>query len=335
MNDLLETLPDEAKEKLKEKRQPEWMDPMLATLTDKRFSDPDWIYERKLDGERCLAYRKDGKVRLMSRNQKELNIKYPELVEILEDQEQGDFIIDGEVVAFEGNKTSFAKLQNRMHVSTEKEARESDVSVFYYIFDMLYLDGYEVTGVGLRHRKSLIKQALDYQDPIRYLTHRNEEGEKYYQEACKKGWEGLIAKDATAEYVGTRSKKWLKFKCVNQQEFVIGGYTEPQGERIGFGALLIGYYQNDDLIYAGKVGTGYDDETLRRMKSRMEALARKTPPFSGEDFPDKEVHWVTPELVGEVGFTEWTEDGKLRHPRFLGLREDKDPQDVVREEPSV
>jgi bifunctional non-homologous end joining protein LigD len=335
MNDLLESLPDEAKEQLQQKDQPQWMDPMLATLTDKRFSDPDWIYERKLDGERCIAYRKDGKVHLMSRNQKELNIKYPELVEILEDQEQGDFIIDGEVVAFEGNKTSFAKLQDRMHVSSEEEARKSGIRVFYYIFDMLYLDGYNITAVSLRHRKSLIKQALDYQDPIRYLTHRNEEGEKYYHEACQKGWEGLIAKDATSKYAGTRSKNWLKFKCVNQQEFVIGGYTEPHGERIGFGALLIGYYKDDDLIYAGKVGTGYDDETLRRMKSKMQELERKTPPFSGEDLPDKEIHWVTPNLVGEVGFTEWTEDGKLRHPRFLGLRDDKDPQDVVREEPSA
>jgi bifunctional non-homologous end joining protein LigD len=332
MNDLLKSLTDEAQEKLREVGQPDWMDPMLATLTDRRFSDENWIFERKLDGERCLAFRKGDQVYLMSRNQKDLNVQYPELVEALKQQRVDHFIIDGETVAFEGNVTSFARLQDRMHVEDPEEARQTGIAVYYYLFDLLYLDGYDTTQVGLRHRKSLLKRALSFEDPLRLVIHRNEEGKAFFEEACRKGWEGIIAKQADSPYVHSRSKKWLKFKCVNRQEFVIGGYTEPQGERIGLGALLLGYYEGDKLVYAGKVGTGFDDDTLRRLSERLSSLERDTPAFAEGDLPTDEIHWVEPKLVAQIGFEEWTDYGKLRQPRFQGLRRDKDPQDVVKEE---
>jgi len=336
MDDLFEALPDEARAALTRKKPPRSPRPMLATLTDRRFSDPDWIYERKLDGERCIAVRQGSEdIRLISRNGNLLNDTYPELETVLLEQGSDRFAVDGEIVAFSGGVTSFERLQRRMQIEDRAEARQSDVKVYYYLFDILHLSGQDTTGVELRHRKSLLRRALDFHDVIRLVAHRNEKGEEYYEEACRQGWEGIIAKDACSRYVHSRSKKWLKFKCVNRQEFVIGGYTDPEGERIGFGALLIGYYQGDDLIYAGKVGTGYDDDTLRRLSSRLASLERKTSPFAADDAPGKGVHWVTPKLVGEVEFTEWTDGGKLRHPSFLGLRRDKDPEDVAREEPSA
>jgi bifunctional non-homologous end joining protein LigD len=334
MKPPLSALPSDVTERLKQIQQPDWVEPMLATLTDRRFSDDRWIFERKLDGERCLAYLSDGGVRLMSRNRKELNVHYPELVSLLSDTKRESLIVDGEIVAFQGRVTSFSRLQERMHVEDAEEARQSKVNVYYYLFDVLYLDGYDTREVSLRHRKSLLKEAFSFRDPLRFMQHRNREGQDYFERACQKGWEGIIAKDATAPYVGGRSKKWLKFKCVNRQELVIGGYTDPHGERVGFGALLLGYYDGDDLVYAGKVGTGFDDETLRRLKERMSALERDTPPFAENDLPSKEVHWVKPELVAQIGFEEWTASGKLRQPRFEGLREDKDAADVVKEEPS-
>jgi len=333
MSGPLETLSAEARKRLKKRARPSWTGPMLATLTHRRFSDEDWLFERKLDGERCLAFRQGKKVRLLSRNKKKLNAPYPEIVEALEKQPADDFIVDGEIVAFEGNLTSFSRLQPRMQMKEPAEARRSGISVFYYLFDLLYLDDHDTTKLALRDRKALLRHAFTFTDPVRFTTHRNAEGEAYYHDACKKGWEGLIAKRASSRYVHTRSKDWLKFKCVNQQELVIGGYTDPEGERVGFGALLVGYYDGDDLKYAGKVGTGYDDETLRRVKKRLSSLSRKTPPFADEHLPERGVHWVKPRLVAQVGFTEWTRDGKLRHPRFLGLRRDKNPKKVVREEP--
>lgn len=318
-------------EQAKKAAMPEWISPMLATLTHDYFSDPEWLYERKFDGERCIVFGKNGKVRLMSRNQKELNDTYPELEAALEKQEK-DFIADGEVVAFEGNVTSFSRLQKRMQIRDRKEAEKSGVQVYFYLFDLLYYDGHDLTEAPLKERKKLLKQAFRYDDPLRYTGHRVKEGEAYHKEACKKGWEGLIAKRADSPYRSTRSRDWLKFKCVHQQEFIIVGYTDPHGERIGFGALLIGYYEEGELHYAGEVGTGYDDELLKNLHEKLEKIERDTPPVVDKDVPGKEVHWVKPKLVGEVGFTEWTRKGRLRHPRFLGLRDDKAPEDVVREE---
>lgn len=313
------------------RKSPNWTKPMLATLTHEHFSDPDWLFERKLDGERALVFKAGDSVRLLTRNRKNINDNYPEIAEAVEEQPY-DFIADGEIVAFSGNVTSFSRLQQRMQVSDPEKAKATGVTVYMYLFDILQLGDYCVEQVPLAKRKSILKRAIDFGGPLRYTQHRKRNGEAYLREACDKGWEGIIAKEADSAYVHSRSRKWLKFKCANSQELVIGGFTAPEGSRKGFGALLVGYYDGDDLCYAGKVGTGYDDEFLESFHDRLEKAARKTSPFSNGPEDDDSITWVTPRFVGEFAFTEWTNDGKLRHPRFIGLRRDKAPEDVVREQ---
>ncbi len=334
MNANFRFLSESSQAKLRQTPFPAWVSPMLATLTDRRFSDPHWIFERKLDGERCLAFRDGDSIRLNSRNRHVLNEQYPELVRTLGKQPQRRFIVDGEIVAFEGRLTSFSRLQRRMHLEDAAAIRESGVKVYLYLFDILYLDDSDVTQVQQRDRKTLLKRALVFDDPLRYTQHRNAEGEEVFQDACRRGWEGIIAKDARGAYVHGRSRQWLKFKSVNRQEFVIGGYTEPHGSREGFGALLLGVYRGDSLLYAGKVGTGFSDATLRQLKDHLESRERQTSPFEKPEPSGEDIHWVTPSLVAEVGFEEWTAEGRLRHPRFLGLRRDKEATEVVREEPA-
>ncbi len=331
MAGLLDRLSEESRALAKKTAQPDSVSPMLASLTEKRFSKSGWIFERKLDGERCICYRRRGKVRLVTRNGKEAGGSYPEIVEALEAVDADDFVADGEVVAFEGRLTSFSRLQHRMHVKSPSQSRIKRVPVFYYLFDLLYADGHDVRALPLSDRKVLLKALFDYEDPLRFSTHRNTSGEAFFREACRKGWEGLIAKRAESRYRSGRSDDWLKMKCVREQEFVIGGWTDPQASRVGFGALLVGYYDDGDLVYAGKVGTGFDDETLRDLHDRLAGDETSKSPFAGKDAPKSAVHWAKPRLVAEVAFTEWTGDGRLRHPRFLGLRRDKSPKDVVRE----
>lgn len=314
---------------LPQSEHPDWMAPMLAVLTDERFSDPGWVFERKLDGERVLAFRDGDRLRLLTRNRKDATDTYPELAEALAAQPVGEFVADGEVVAFDGDVTSFSRLQGRMQIADPDEARDSGIAVFYYLFDLLRLDGRDLTGLPLRRRKSALRRALRFDDPLRYTPHRNEDGEAFFDEACAKGWEGVIAKDAQARYGHGRSRAWLKFKCGNGQELVIGGFTEPRGARAGFGALLVGYYEDGRLRYAGKVGTGFDDAFLRDFRRTLDARRRDSSPFA--DPVDEAACWVRPDLVAEIGFTEWTQAGKLRHPRFLGLRRDKPAEDVTRE----
>ncbi|MFW5904903.1 MAG: non-homologous end-joining DNA ligase [bacterium] len=336
MTDLLDGLSDAERDAVKETAQPDWTAPMLATLHDEPFSDPGWIFERKLDGVRLLAFRQDGQARLMSRNRNDRSATWFEIRDALEDQNAQDCVVDGEVVAFSGNVSSFRRLQGRMQVQSEEDAREraETVKVHFYAFDLLHVGGFDVTGLPLRRRKSLLRRVLSFHDPLHFMPHRNETGEAFLAEACERGWEGLIAKRADSAYVHNRSTDWLKLKCSHRQELVVGGFTEPEGSRKGFGAILVGYHEAGGLRYAGKVGTGWDDESLVELRARMDRLERKTSPFEGgDDLPEKDVHWVTPKLVAEIGFTEWTDDGKLRHPRFLGLRTDKDPEDVVRERP--
>lgn len=336
MNALLEGLDTELRKLLREREMPSWTEPMLATLHDEPFSDEGWIYERKLDGVRILVFRRDGAVRLLTRRQKDRSVTYFEIRDALASDGEPNLIADGEIVAFDGDITSFARLQHRIRVGDEDEARRRarDVPVKLYLFDLLYFDVFDLTRLPLRTRKSLVHDVCEYEDPVRYTPHLNREGVAFWEEACEKGWEGVMAKNAGSPYHHGRSTDWLKFKCVNRQELVVGGFTDPEGEREGFGALLVGYWEGDALRYAGKVGTGYDDETLRELRSRMDELSRSACPFRDDEDPSEEgVHWIDPELVAEVGFTEWTEDGKLRHPRFLGLRHDKDPRKVVRERP--
>ncbi|BES70593.1 non-homologous end-joining DNA ligase [Marinobacter nanhaiticus D15-8W] len=328
-------LDKDAQEKLSKTKMPSEVNPMLATLTDNHFSDPDWLFERKLDGERCLAFHDGKTTHLYSRKPKSLDATYPELREALANHDTA-FVVDGEIVAFDGDTSSFARLQKRMQIKDEDEARKSEVTVYYYIFDLLYFDGYDTSQLPLRQRKQLLKDALTFKEPLRYTEHRDKEGERYLEEACKKGWEGLIAKDANAAYRKGRSRKWLKFKCVNQQELVIVGYTDPEGQRTGFGALLLGFYDNDQLHFAGRVGTGFDEKELKSLHGKLTRLERKSAPVvDASKAKTKGVHWVRPELVAEIGFTEWTSDNRLRHPKYMGLRDDKSPKDVVKEEPGA
>jgi bifunctional non-homologous end joining protein LigD len=323
-----------SQQQARDARQPGWLEPELATLSRGRFSDQAWIFERKLDGERCLAFR-DGQTRLMTRNRKEDTATYPEITAALNAQQSSDFIVDGEIVAFEGSETSFSRLQQRLGVRDPRPSLIAQVPVYYYLFDLMWADGRDLRSEPLRERKRLLRELLTFSGPLRFTEHRDTQGEAYFREACAKGWEGLIAKRADAPYRAGRGRDWLKFKCENGQEFVIGGYTDPHGSRTGFGALLLGYYDAaGELAYAGKVGTGFDQRTLDSLSKVLASLERSQPPFARGHLPRAGVHWVEPRLVGQVGFTEWTVDGELRHPRFQGLRDDKEPTDVVRETPS-
>jgi bifunctional non-homologous end joining protein LigD len=296
---------------------------MKALLTEERFSDPDWLFERKLDGIRCIAIRTGRDMQLLSRNDLSLNGRYPELVQALAAEPCDAFAVDGEVVAFDGPQTSFARLAQR---------GQHYVPVFLYVFDILWLDGHDVRPLPLRTRKRLLRRALQFRGPVRWTPYRNRDGEALYAHACSKGWEGVIAKRAESPYVGTRSRDWLKFKCEHGQELVIGGYTPPRGSRVEFGALLLGYYRDGQLRYAGKVGTGFDTETLHSLGARLRELGRADPPFAdAAAIRERGVSWVAPQLVAQVAFTEWTGSGRLRHPRFEGLRDDKAASEVVRE----
>jgi bifunctional non-homologous end joining protein LigD len=302
------------------------IEPMKAVLSDTPFSDPAWIFERKLDGIRAIAIKDESGVSLMSRTAHRMNGQFPELVRALESEPADDFIVDGEIVAFENGITSFARLQQR--------AREH-VPVFLYAFDLPRHDGEDLRPLPLRERKARLRRALDFHGPIRFNPHRNgEHGEELYREACRKGLEGVIAKRADSSYVGSRSRDWLKLKCHAEQELVIGGFTAPKGSRVEFGALLVGYYDDGVLRYAGKVGTGFGQETLRTLGALMRELEHDESPFEPFKPIPPGTRWVRPELVGQVAFSEWTRDGRLRHPRYLGLREDKPAREVVREVPS-
>lgn len=336
MADPLEVLDADVRRDLPRQDHPRWLDPMKAVLTDERFSDEDWLFERKLDGIRLLLYRDGETVRLLTRNRKRRNSTFPEVADALRGQPVDDAVLDCEVVAFDGEVTSFSRLQGRSQLQDERKARASGIPVVAYVFDVLHLAGRDLRRVPLRDRKRVLRAALTWEDPMRFTPHRNEDGEAFYREACARGWEGVIAKRASSAYRGSRARDWLKFKCVAEQELVVGGFTDPKGSRAGFGALLVGYWQEQDgdreLRYAGSVGTGFDDRTLQRLRDRLDDLERATSPFTGGGLPDgDDVHWVTPRLVAQVGFSEWTHLDRLRHPRFLGLREDKDPDEVVRE----
>jgi bifunctional non-homologous end joining protein LigD len=306
---------------MKRTPQPTWIQPMLATLTEERFSDKNWIFEKKYDGVRALAFKKGNNIQLLSRNKLSFNNSYSDVVEHLMKIE-GNFIIDGEIVALEKGISSFSKLQQRM---------KSSMAVYYFVFDLIYWDQFDVRDLQLLERKKMLQENITFDQRIRFTNHKVGEGEKYYEQACRENWEGIIAKRADSLYVAGRSSEWLKFKCSLEQEFVIVGYTDPQGARIALGALLVGFYEKNELIYAGKVGTGFTFNTLRSLHKKLSPLERSTPPAKGVGLPRKDVHWVEPKLVAQIAFSEWTSDNKLRHPRYLGLRDDKKAREVVRE----
>ena len=242
MTEWRDRLSAQERERLARQPHPDWTAPMLATLTDERFRDPDWIFERKLDGERALCFRDGDRIRLLTRNRKDIGETYPEIIDTLAKQAGRDFVVDGEIVAFEQGRTSFSRLQQRMGISDPQEARDSGVAVYFYLFDILHLDGYSLDDLALRTRKSLLRHVLRFEDPLRYTPHRNGDGEAFFDEACSRGWEGLIAKNAASGYRHSRSRDWLKFKCDRRQELVIGGIHgakgDPQGIRRVAGRLL-------------------------------------------------------------------------------------------------
>ncbi|MET0799616.1 MAG: non-homologous end-joining DNA ligase [Actinomycetota bacterium] len=311
---------------------PSFTPPMLATLTKHIFSDPAWIYEAKLDGQRSLLWRRGSKVRLITRNEKDRTSHYPDLVEAVTRTDGPTLIADGEIVAFRGDVTSFSQLQARMQNARPNPAQIAAVPVIYYLFDVVWFDGYDLSALPLLARKSVLRGALAFDDALRFSEHLDEDGEAAFKAACERGWEGLIAKRASSPYAHGRSTDWLKFKCVNEQEFVVIGWTEPQGSRSGLGALIVAYHEDGGLRFGGKVGTGFGQRELNSLTERLGPLEQSEPPVTEtKGLPKKGVHWVRPELVAEIGFSEWTDDGKLRHPRYLGLRDDKAPSEVIRE----
>jgi ATP-dependent DNA ligase len=282
---------------------------MAATLTRERFATPDWVFERKLDGIRLLAFKQGSEVRLLSRNRLPQNAAYPSFVEAIAALPVRDAILDGEATGVWGNARG--------------------VGLGYHVFDVLWLDGRDLTALPLDTRRELLV-ALPLEPPLRRVE-RLVEAEPW-ERACKEGWEGVIAKRRDAPYEHRRSPHWLKMKCEASQELVIGGFTDPQGKRVGLGALLVGYFENDDFVFAGKVGTGFDTKLLLELRQRLDALEIEAPPFTRvTGLPRLRVHWVRPEVVVQIAFMEWTSHAKLRHPRLVGLRIDKSAREVTRE----
>jgi ATP-dependent DNA ligase len=284
---------------------PEWLEPMAATLTQERFSGPEWIFERKYDGIRLLAFKQGPNVRLFSRNR--LPQDHPSVAAAIAELPVGDAILDGE------------------------GAWEGESRIGYFVFDILWLDGRDLTSLPLDERRALLS-TLPLKPPLGRVA--TLDGPAPWERACAEGWEGVIAKRRDSRYEHRRSPHWLKMKCEATQELVVGGFTDPQGARVGLGALLVGYYEGDDLVFAGKVGTGFDTLLLLELRARLDGLEIPTTPFTrAKGLPRLRAHWARPELVVQVGFIEWTVHGKLRHPRLLGVRTDKSPREVVREAP--
>jgi bifunctional non-homologous end joining protein LigD len=281
---------------------PDWLEPMAATLTQDRFEGDEWSFERKFDGIRLLAYKRGMDVQLYSRNR--LPQHLPALARAVADLPAEDVILDGEVTW--------------------------DRASAYHVFDVLWLNGRSVTGLPLEERRALL-QGLRLEPPLRLVEVL--EDRTPWERARREGWEGVIAKRRGSPYEHRRSKHWLKMKCEASQEFVVGGFTDPQGARVGLGALLVGYYDNGDFVFAGKIGTGFDTKLLRELRTRLDAIEVPQSPFTKAiGLPRLRAHWVRPEIVVQVAFIEWTVHGKLRHPRLLGVRIDKDAQDVTREQ---
>jgi bifunctional non-homologous end joining protein LigD len=305
---------------------------MLATLTDRRDFGDDWLLERKLDGERCVTRKMGRDVRLESRTGKDLTSTYPEVRSAVAAQDHRDLLLDGEVVAFDGEQTSFTRLQQRLGVARPSNELVDKFPVVYCVFDLLEADGEDLTSRPLLERRARL-MTIQSSPALQHTEAWRDHSERRFADACRSGWEGLIAKRADAPYTAGRSKDWLKLKCVWEQEFVVGGYTDPAGSRSDFGALLVGYYEQGSLRYAGRVGTGYSNATLHDLGSRLRKLHTAEPAFVDARPVPRGTHWTRPVLVAQIGFAEWTNDGRLRQPRFLGLRDDKSPAEVVRERP--
>jgi ATP-dependent DNA ligase len=279
---------------------PAWLEPMAATLTEERFTGPEWLFERKFDGIRLLAYKRGRDVQLYSRNR--LPQELPDIAAAIRRLPVDDAILDGEV---------------------DWDGRA------YHVFDVLWLEGRSVTGLPIEERRTLVSR-LPLEQPLQRVDLVTDP--EPWQRARREGWEGVIAKRRGSPYEHRRSKHWLKMKCEASQELVVGGFTDPQGARVGLGALLVGYYDGGELVYAGKLGTGFDTRLLRELRARLDAIELPAPPFTkAKGLPRLRAHWVRPEIVVQVAFIEWTAHGKLRHPRLIGIRTDKSAREIVRE----
>jgi DNA ligase D-like protein (predicted ligase) len=307
---------------------------MLPTLVEEVPAGPGWLFELKWDGVRVLAVRAGKRVRLWSRNRIDVAPQYPEVAAAVAALAGGDLALDAEVVALdEAGRPSFQRLQRRMHVVPARGAAP-DVGLTAYVFDCLVHDGHDVRRTPLVERKAIVQGLLGRRrgERLRYSDHVTGDGRAVFAEACRAGLEGVVAKRADAPYCGGRRREWLKIKCHLRQEFVIGGYTAPKGARAYLGSVHVGVYDGDDLVYAGRAGSGLDEAGLERLHRALVAREAPRSPFTRGTPPrDRENHWVRPELVCEVRFTEWTADDRIRHPVFLGLRTDKPPRAVRRE----
>jgi bifunctional non-homologous end joining protein LigD len=324
----------------KTKEAPAFIEPMKATLLAEPSASGDWIYELKFDGYRALAMKTGRSVQLFSSNAKDFTPRFPEIVEGISSLSARSAILDGEIVALdEEGRSSFQLLQ-------AIELGEERPPIAFYAFDLLSLDGVNCMDQPLRSRRERLAALLrDAKEPIRYSAEIEGDPKRLLKEISRRGLEGVIGKKRDSVYEpGRRSRAWIKLKCLHEQEFVIGGYTPPEGTRAHFGALLVGYYEKEKLRFAGKVGTGFNEALLKSLHRKMRALSRESCPFT--DMPGttrsrwskgagsrEKLHWVEPRIVCQLKFTEWTRDGKLRHPVFLGVREDKDAREVVRERP--
>jgi DNA ligase D-like protein (predicted ligase) len=279
---------------------------MAATLTQERFIGPDWVFERKLDGIRLLAFKKGGDVRLLSRNRLLQTEAYPSIVRAVAELLPDDAILDGEATGVWGRRGE----------------------VTYHLFDVLWLDGRDTTPLPLEQRRELLER-LPLRPPLTLVERLDDTAP--WERACEEGWEGVIAKRRDAPYEHRRSPHWLKMKCEATQELVVGGFTDPRGARVGLGALLVGYFEGEDFVFAGRVGTGFDTALLLSLRRQLDLLEVDAPPFSRAVGLPREAHWVRPEVVVQVAFIEWTVHGKMRHPRLLGVRTDKAAREVVRE----
>jgi bifunctional non-homologous end joining protein LigD len=273
---------------------PEWVEPMAATLTQQRFTGPEWIFERKFDGIRLLAFKQERDVRLLSRNRLPQNC--PSIAEAIATLPVRQVILDGEATWAKGG-------------------------MLYHLFDILWLDGRDVMSLPLDERRALLN-ALPVQSPLQRVTSIDDP--KPWERACNEGWEGVIAKRRDSKYEHRRSPHWLKMKCEVTQELVVGGFTDPQGGRVGLGALLVGFFEGDEFVFAGKVGTGFNTKLLLDLRAQLDSLEIAKPPFTKAiGLPRLRAHWVRPTIMVQVAFIEWTVHGKLRHPRLLGVRADK------------
>jgi bifunctional non-homologous end joining protein LigD len=308
-------------------RMPGRLEPMLATLVDRPFSDPEWLFEIKWDGVRALAWVKDGKLELRSRTGRVITSQYPELRLLPERVRVRQAILDGEIVVLDtGGRSDFERMQSRMNVSRPSNTQLETAPVTYYLFDLVYCDGYDLRSVALEDRKRLLRHLLDPRDPFRYSDHQVEHGRELFELAREQGLEGIVGKHARSPYVSRRSPYWMKFKVRQELEAVVGGWTEPRGGQ-NFGALLLGLYEGEKLRFIGGVGTGFSRETQKAILNQLQKRARERCPFLAVPETKEKAYWVEPELVARVTHAGWTRERRLRHPVFLALHADREVQE--------